>query len=153
MFCVNNENKQKHVSDHCDLCSQRYGLWDHEGPLEEKSKSSSEDKSQDKTEESIFQLSEEEDSQTQAEPQTEVLSITASVETPTDGEIKSDPEPNFSPPAITDTPDTATEDGQKKRSFLRFRKTKQTKKGQRMWKWLFGNEGWNVVWLAGNSKI
>ncbi|KAI7813887.1 piezo-type mechanosensitive ion channel component 1 isoform X2 [Triplophysa rosa] len=107
---------------------QRYGLWDHEGPLEEKRKSSSEDKSQEETEEKVFQLSEEEDSQTQAEPETEVLSITASAETPTDGEITSDPEQNFNKPAITDTLDTATEDGQKKRRFLRFRKTKQTKK-------------------------
>lgn len=107
---------------------QRYGLWDHEGPLEEKSKHSSEDKSQDKTEEKVFQLSEEEDSRTQAEPETEVLSMTESAETPTDGEIQSDPEQNFSTPAITETQDTATEDGQKKRRFLRFRKSKQTNK-------------------------
>nr|XP_055072382.1 piezo-type mechanosensitive ion channel component 1 isoform X2 [Misgurnus anguillicaudatus] len=100
---------------------QRYGLWDHEGPLEEKSKHSSEDKSPDEKE----KLSDEEDSRTQAEPETEVLSITPSADTPTDGEIQSDPEPIF---VSTESPDTEKEDGQKKRRFLRFRKPKQTKK-------------------------
>uniref|UniRef100_A0A671LG30 Uncharacterized protein n=1 Tax=Sinocyclocheilus anshuiensis TaxID=1608454 RepID=A0A671LG30_9TELE len=82
---------------------QRYGLWDQEGPLEEKSNLSSKD----------FQLSDEEDSRAQPEPDTEVLSMTPSTETPTDAEIQTDPEPNIQTDT-TETLDTVKADGKKK---------------------------------------
>lgn len=111
------------------LClSQRYGLWDQVGPLEEKSKPSSMEKNKNKRDEKVFQLSDEEESRAQPEPDTEVLSMTPSTETPTDAEIQTDPEPNIQT-NTTETLDTVKADGKKKSRFLRFRKKKQSKKG------------------------
>uniref|UniRef100_A0A8C1LEJ9 Piezo-type mechanosensitive ion channel component 1 n=1 Tax=Cyprinus carpio TaxID=7962 RepID=A0A8C1LEJ9_CYPCA len=71
---------------------QRYGLWDQVGPLEEKSNLSSMEKNKNERDEKVFQLSDEEESRAQPEPDTEVLSMTPSTETPTDAEIQTDPE-------------------------------------------------------------
>uniref|UniRef100_A0A8C1HI01 Piezo type mechanosensitive ion channel component 1 (Er blood group) n=1 Tax=Cyprinus carpio carpio TaxID=630221 RepID=A0A8C1HI01_CYPCA len=71
---------------------QRYGLWDQVGPLEEKSKPSSMEKNKNERDEKVFQLSDEEESRAQPEPDTEVLSMTPSTETPTDAEIQTDPD-------------------------------------------------------------
>uniref|UniRef100_A0A671LES7 Uncharacterized protein n=1 Tax=Sinocyclocheilus anshuiensis TaxID=1608454 RepID=A0A671LES7_9TELE len=107
---------------------QRYGLWDQEGPLEEKSNLSSAEKNKNERDEKDFQLSDEEDSRAQPEPDTEVLSMTPSTETPTDAEIQTDPEPNIQTDT-TETLDTVKADGKKKSRFLRFRKKKQSEKG------------------------
>ncbi len=110
------------------LClSQRYGLWDQEGPLEEKSNLSSVEKDKNERDEKVFQLSDEEDSQAQPEPDTEVLSMTPSTETPTDAEIQTDPEPNIQT-NTTETLDTVKEDGKKKSRFLRFARKNSRKK-------------------------
>uniref|UniRef100_A0A671LFL7 Uncharacterized protein n=1 Tax=Sinocyclocheilus anshuiensis TaxID=1608454 RepID=A0A671LFL7_9TELE len=106
---------------------QRYGLWDQEGPLEEKSNLSSAEKNKNERDEKDFQLSDEEDSRAQPEPDTEVLSMTPSTETPTDAEIQTDPEPNIQTDT-TETLDTVKADGKKKSRFLRFRKKKQSEK-------------------------
>ncbi|XP_696355.4 piezo-type mechanosensitive ion channel component 1 isoform X1 [Danio rerio] len=103
---------------------QRYGLWDQEGPLEEKSDLSPAENSKNENDEKKFQHSDEEDSQAQPEPNTEVLSLTPSAETPTDAEIQTDPEPN-SHTNNTKTSDTVKNDGMKKSHFLRFRKKKK----------------------------
>uniref|UniRef100_A0A8C1V2Q6 Piezo-type mechanosensitive ion channel component 1-like n=1 Tax=Cyprinus carpio TaxID=7962 RepID=A0A8C1V2Q6_CYPCA len=71
---------------------QRYGLWDQVGPLEEKSNLSSMEKNKNERDEKVFQLSDEEESRAQPEPDTEVLSMTPSTETPTDAEIQTDPD-------------------------------------------------------------
>uniref|UniRef100_A0A673G972 Piezo-type mechanosensitive ion channel component 1-like n=1 Tax=Sinocyclocheilus rhinocerous TaxID=307959 RepID=A0A673G972_9TELE len=107
---------------------QRYGLWDQEGPLEEKSNLSSAEKNKNERDEKVFQLSDEEDSRAQPEADTEVLSMTPSTETPTDAEIQTDPEPNIQTDT-TETLDTVKADGKKKSRFLRFRKKKQSEKG------------------------
>uniref|UniRef100_A0A673G3W9 Piezo-type mechanosensitive ion channel component 1-like n=1 Tax=Sinocyclocheilus rhinocerous TaxID=307959 RepID=A0A673G3W9_9TELE len=106
---------------------QRYGLWDQEGPLEEKSNLSSAEKNKNERDEKVFQLSDEEDSRAQPEADTEVLSMTPSTETPTDAEIQTDPEPNIQTDT-TETLDTVKADGKKKSRFLRFRKKKQSEK-------------------------
>ncbi|KAK7169702.1 hypothetical protein R3I94_000061 [Phoxinus phoxinus] len=107
---------------------QRYGLWDREGRLEEKSNRSSAEKSK-------TQLSDEE------EPDTEVT-------TPTDAEIHTDPDTQThtsetldpdpdththtsetldpDPDTLTDTLETVKEEGKKKSRFLRFRKNKSS---------------------------
>uniref|UniRef100_A0A8C2E4H0 Piezo-type mechanosensitive ion channel component 1 n=1 Tax=Cyprinus carpio TaxID=7962 RepID=A0A8C2E4H0_CYPCA len=69
--------------------------------------------------EKVFQLSDEEESRAQPEPDTEVLSMTPSTETPTDAEIQTDPEPNIQT-NTTETLDTVKADGKKKSRFLRF---------------------------------
>ncbi|XP_051565072.1 piezo-type mechanosensitive ion channel component 1 isoform X1 [Myxocyprinus asiaticus] len=107
---------------------QRYGLWDQEGPLQEKSIVSSVDKNKTDRDEKVSQLSDEEDSQAQAKPDTEVLSITQSTETPTDAEIHTDPEPNVHTHITTENTETVKEDRHKKSRFLRFRKTKPSNK-------------------------
>ncbi|XP_039546699.1 piezo-type mechanosensitive ion channel component 1 isoform X1 [Pimephales promelas] len=92
---------------------QRYGLWDREGPLEDKSNRSSAEKSKNGPDEQVFQLSDQE----------ETVSTT-----PTDAEIHTDPDTHTH---TTETlqPDTETledvkEEGKKKSRFLRFRKKK-----------------------------
>ncbi len=105
--------------------SQRYGLWDQE---EQKSNLSSVEKNKKERDEKVFQLSDEEDSRAQPEPDTEVLSMTPSTESPTEAEIQTDPEPNIQT-NTTETLDTAKEDGKKKSRFLRFRKKKHLEKG------------------------
>uniref|UniRef100_A0A672MF03 Piezo type mechanosensitive ion channel component 1 (Er blood group) n=1 Tax=Sinocyclocheilus grahami TaxID=75366 RepID=A0A672MF03_SINGR len=107
---------------------QRYGLWDQEGPLEEKSNLSSAEKNENERDEKVFQLSDEEDSRAQPEPDTEVLSMTPSTETPTDAEIQTDPEPNIQTDT-TENLDAVKADGKKKSRFLRFRKKKLSDKG------------------------
>uniref|UniRef100_A0A8C1L9I4 Piezo-type mechanosensitive ion channel component 1 n=1 Tax=Cyprinus carpio TaxID=7962 RepID=A0A8C1L9I4_CYPCA len=106
---------------------QRYGLWDQVGPLEEKSNLSSMEKNKNERDEKVFQLSDEEESRAQPEPDTEVLSMTPSTETPTDAEIQTDPEANIQT-NTTETLDTVKADGKKKSRFLRFRKKKQSEK-------------------------
>uniref|UniRef100_A0A672MJ38 Piezo type mechanosensitive ion channel component 1 (Er blood group) n=1 Tax=Sinocyclocheilus grahami TaxID=75366 RepID=A0A672MJ38_SINGR len=106
---------------------QRYGLWDQEGPLEEKSNLSSAEKNENERDEKVFQLSDEEDSRAQPEPDTEVLSMTPSTETPTDAEIQTDPEPNIQTDT-TENLDAVKADGKKKSRFLRFRKKKLSDK-------------------------
>ncbi|XP_067308143.1 LOW QUALITY PROTEIN: piezo-type mechanosensitive ion channel component 1 [Pseudorasbora parva] len=100
---------------------QRYGLWDREGPLEEKSDLSSAEKRKKERDEKV---SDEEDSRAQPEPETEVLSMTPSTESPTEAEIQTDPEANIH----TDSPETVKEEeeekGKKKSRFLRFRRKK-----------------------------
>uniref|UniRef100_A0A673I3B7 Piezo-type mechanosensitive ion channel component 1-like n=1 Tax=Sinocyclocheilus rhinocerous TaxID=307959 RepID=A0A673I3B7_9TELE len=105
---------------------QRYGLWD--GPLEERSNLSSAEKSKNERDENVFQLSDEEDSRAQAEPDTNVLSMTPSTETPTDAELQTDPETDIQT-NTTETLDTVKEGGKKKSRFLRFRKKKQSEEG------------------------
>ncbi|XP_016120547.1 piezo-type mechanosensitive ion channel component 1-like, partial [Sinocyclocheilus grahami] len=107
---------------------QRYGLWD--GPLEERSNLSSAEKSKNERDENVFQLSDEEDSRAQAEPDTKVLSMTPSTETPTDAELQTDPEPDIQT-NTTETLDTVKEGGKKKSHFLRFRKKKQSEEDTR----------------------
>ncbi|ROJ36099.1 Piezo-type mechanosensitive ion channel component 1 [Anabarilius grahami] len=102
---------------------QRYGLWDQEGPLEEKTDLSSAEKSKNERDE---KLSDEEDSRAQPEPDTEVMSMTPSAESPTDAEIQTDPDPDIHTDT-TETLQTEKEEGKKKKSpFLRFRKKKQS---------------------------
>lgn len=111
------------------LClSQRYGLWDQDGPLEEKSNVSSAEMSKNERDEKVIQLSDEEDSRAQPEPDTKVLSMTPSTETPTDAELQTDPELNIQT-NTTETLDTVKADGKKKSRFLRFRKKKQPEEG------------------------
>ncbi|XP_067256339.1 piezo-type mechanosensitive ion channel component 1 isoform X2 [Chanodichthys erythropterus] len=96
---------------------QRYGLWDQEGPLEEKTDLSSAEKSKKERDE---KLSDEEDSRAQPEPDTEVMSMTPSADSPTNPEIQTDPD-------TTERLQTEKEEGKKKKSpFLRFRKKKQS---------------------------
>ncbi|XP_051948231.1 piezo-type mechanosensitive ion channel component 1-like isoform X1 [Xyrauchen texanus] len=107
---------------------QRYGLWDQDRPLEEKSNVSSADKNKNDKDEKVSQRSDEEDSRAQAEPHTEVLSITPSTETPTDAEIHTDPENNAHTHTTTENSETVKEDGCKKSRFLHFRKRKPSNK-------------------------
>uniref|UniRef100_A0A672MF10 Piezo type mechanosensitive ion channel component 1 (Er blood group) n=1 Tax=Sinocyclocheilus grahami TaxID=75366 RepID=A0A672MF10_SINGR len=97
-----------------------------QGPLEEKSNLSSAEKNENERDEKVFQLSDEEDSRAQPEPDTEVLSMTPSTETPTDAEIQTDPEPNIQTDT-TENLDAVKADGKKKSRFLRFRKKKLVK--------------------------
>uniref|UniRef100_A0A8C1V2G2 Piezo-type mechanosensitive ion channel component 1 n=1 Tax=Cyprinus carpio TaxID=7962 RepID=A0A8C1V2G2_CYPCA len=76
----------------------------------------------------VIQLSDEEDSRAQPEPDTKVLSMTPSTETPTDAELQTDPELNIQT-NTTETLDTVKEGGKNKSRFLRFRKKKQPEEG------------------------
>ncbi|XP_042616897.1 piezo-type mechanosensitive ion channel component 1-like isoform X3 [Cyprinus carpio] len=109
---------------------QRYGLWDQDGPLEEKSNVSSAEMSKNERDEKVIQLSDEEDSRAQPEPDTKVLSMTPSTETPTDAELQTDPELNIQT-NTTETLDTVKEGGKNKSRFLRFRKKKQPEEDTR----------------------
>uniref|UniRef100_A0A8C2CPZ5 Piezo-type mechanosensitive ion channel component 1 n=1 Tax=Cyprinus carpio TaxID=7962 RepID=A0A8C2CPZ5_CYPCA len=84
--------------------------------------------SKNERDEKVIQLSDEEDSRAQPEPDTKVLSMTPSTETPTDAELQTDPELNIQT-NTTETLDTVKEGGKNKSRFLRFRKTKQPEEG------------------------
>uniref|UniRef100_A0A8C1RLV0 Piezo-type mechanosensitive ion channel component 1 n=1 Tax=Cyprinus carpio TaxID=7962 RepID=A0A8C1RLV0_CYPCA len=84
--------------------------------------------SKNERDEKVIQLSDEEDSRAQPEPDTKVLSMTPSTETPTDAELQTDPELNIQT-NTTETLDTVKEGGKNKSRFLRFRKKKQPEEG------------------------